>query len=56
MPPLEMSAPNPSIGNSKELFKMMLADDCMMCEKLSSPGLDARTMKELANTMLDDAV
>lgn len=48
-----MSAPDPSIGNSKELFKMMLADDCTMSEKLSPPGLDARTMKELADATLD---
>ena len=54
MPPLEMSAPDPSIGkNSNELFKMTLADDRTMCEKLSPPGLDARTMMELADAMLD---
>ena len=35
---LEMSAPDPSIGNTKELFKMTLADNWTMCEKLS-PGL-----------------
>jgi hypothetical protein len=40
MPPLEMSTPDPSIGNSKELFKMTLANDRTMCEKLSPPGLD----------------
>ena len=53
MPPLEMSAPDPSIGNSKELFKMTLADDRTMCKKLSPPGLDSRTMKELADATLD---
>ena len=53
MPPLEMTAPDPSMGNSKELFKMALADDRTMTTKMSPPGLDAKMMKELADATLD---
>jgi hypothetical protein len=57
LPLLEMSAPDHlSIGNSKELLKMTLTDGHMMCEKLSPPGLDARTMKELVAEPMLDAV
>jgi hypothetical protein len=53
MPPLEITAPDPSLGNNKELFKMSLADDRTMTAKMSPPGLDGRTMKELADATLD---
>ena len=53
MPPLEISAPDPSLGKSKELFNMTLADERAMCVKLSPPGLDPKTMKELAEATLD---
>ena len=56
MPPLEISeisAPDPSLGKSKELFNMTLADEHAMCAKLSPPGLDLKTMKELAEATLD---
>jgi hypothetical protein len=52
-PPLEVAAPDPSAGNAKELFRMALAGEEQMAEKLSPPGLDRRTMQELANAMLD---
>ena len=52
-PPLSIAAPDPSIGNSKELFKMSLGSEEEMAEKLSPPGLDRRTMQELANATLD---
>jgi hypothetical protein len=53
LPPLEITALDPSIGNSKALFGMMLSDEQTMCTKLSPPGLDSKTMKELADAMLD---
>ena len=53
LPPLEITAPDPSIGNSKALFGMMLSDERTMCMKLSPPGLDSKTMKELADATLD---
>jgi hypothetical protein len=52
-PPLEVAAPDPSAGNAKELFRMALAGEEQMAEKLSPPGLDRRTMQELANATLD---
>jgi hypothetical protein len=52
-PPLETSAPDPSAGNAKELFRMTMAGEEQMVEKLSPPGLDRRTMQELANATLD---
>jgi hypothetical protein len=52
-PPLALCTPDPSIGNSKEFFKIALADDKSMCEKMSPPGLDLKTMQELANATLD---
>ena len=53
MPPLEISAPDPSLGKSKELFNMTLVDECAMCVKLSPPGLDPKTMKELVEATLN---
>jgi hypothetical protein len=52
-PPLAIAAPDPSTGNSKELFKMSLGSEEQMAAKLSPPGLDRRTMQELANATLD---
>jgi hypothetical protein len=52
-PPLEITAPDPSTGNSKELFKMTLGGDQHMIEKLSPPGLDVRTREALADATLD---
>ncbi len=52
-PPLALCTPDPSIGNSKEFFKISLANDKSMCEKMSPPGLDLKTMQELANATLD---
>jgi hypothetical protein len=52
-PPLELTAPDPSTGNSKELCRMTLAGDQQMIEKLSPPGLDARTKEALADATLD---
>ena len=52
-PPLAIAAPDPSTGNSKELFKMTLGSEEQMAAKLSPPGLDKRTMQELANATLD---
>jgi len=52
-PPLAIAAPDPSTGNSKELFKMSLGSEEQMAAKLSPPGLDKRTMQELANATLD---
>ena len=52
-PPLALTAPDPSTGNSKELFKMTLASDKQMTEKLSPPGLDAKTREALADATLD---
>ena len=52
-PPLEIAAPDPSIGNAKELFRIALAGEEQLAEKLSPPGLDRRTMQELANATLD---
>ena len=53
MPPLEISAPDPSLGKSKELFNMTLVDERAMCVKLSPPRLDTKTMKELVEATLD---
>ena len=50
---MEITAPDPSIGNSKALFGMRLSDEHTMCAKLSPPGLDSKTMKELADATLD---
>ena len=52
-PPLDIAAPDPSTGNAKELFKMALGSEEEMAAKLSPPGLDKRTMQELANATLD---
>jgi hypothetical protein len=52
-PPLALTAPDPSTGNSKELFKMTLASDKQMTEKLSPPGLDAKMREALADATLD---
>jgi hypothetical protein len=52
-PPLAIAAPDPSTGNSKELFNMTLGSEEEMAAKLSPPGLDKRTMQELANATLD---
>jgi len=52
-PPVELGAPDPSIGNPKELFKMTIEGDQRMTEKLSPPGVDAKTMKALADATLD---
>jgi hypothetical protein len=52
-PPLEIAAPDPSAGNAKELFRMAMAGEEQMAEKLSPPGLDRRTIQELANATLD---
>jgi hypothetical protein len=40
-PPLELTAPDPSTRNAKELFHMTIAGDQQMTAKLSPPGLDA---------------
>lgn len=53
LPPLEITTPDLSIGNSKVLFGMMLVDACTMCAKLSPPSLDLKTMKELADATVD---
>jgi hypothetical protein len=52
-PPLEIAAPDPSIGNAKELFRIALAGEEQLAEKMSPPGVDHRTMQELANATLD---
>jgi hypothetical protein len=52
-PPLEIAAPDPSTGNAKEFFRMTLAGEEQMAAKMSPPGLDRRTMQELANATLD---
>jgi hypothetical protein len=52
-PPVELTGPDPSTGNSKELFRMTLAGDQSMIEKLSPPGLDAKTKEALADVTLD---
>jgi hypothetical protein len=52
-PPLALTAPNPSMGNAKELFRMTLAGDKQMVEKLSPPGLDSKTKEALADATLD---
>jgi hypothetical protein len=52
-PPLALTAPDPSTGNLKELFKMTLASDKQMTEKLSPPGLDSKTKEALADATLD---
>jgi hypothetical protein len=52
-PPLVLAAPDSSIGQSKELFGMTLEGEQQMASKLSPPGLDARTMKALAEATLD---
>ena len=52
-PPLEIAAPDPSTGNAKEFFRMTIAGEEQMAAKMSPPGLDRRTMQELANAMLD---
>jgi hypothetical protein len=52
-PPLELTAPDPSTGNAKELFRMTIAGDQQMIEKLSPPGLDARTREALADATMD---
>jgi hypothetical protein len=52
-PPLALTAPDPSTGNSKELFKMTLASDKQMTEKLSPPGLNAKTREAIADATLD---
>ena len=52
-PPLTIAALDPSMGNSKELFKMTLGSKEEMAAKLSPPGLDKRTMQELVNATLD---
>ena len=44
---------DPSLGKSKVLFNMTLAEECTMCAKLSPPGLDLRTMKELVEANLN---
>jgi hypothetical protein len=53
IPPLEMMAPNPLIGDSKELFQMGLVDNQTMCTKMSPLGLDPKTMQELVDATLD---
>jgi hypothetical protein len=52
-PPIELTAPDPSTGNAKELFRMTIAGDQQMAEKLSPPGLDARTREALADATMD---
>jgi hypothetical protein len=52
-PPLELTAPDPSTGNAKDLFKMMLARDQQMINKLSPPGLVSRTKEAQADATLD---
>ena len=52
-PPLEIAAPIPSIRNAKELFHIALAGEEQLAEKMSPPGVDRRTMQELANATLD---
>jgi hypothetical protein len=52
-PPLELTAPDPSTGNSKELFWITLGGDQQMIEKLIPPRLYARTKEALADATLD---
>jgi hypothetical protein len=52
-PPLEIAAPDPSTGNTKELFRIPLGGEEQMATKLSPPGLDRKTVQELANATLD---
>jgi len=52
-PPLEIAAPDPSTGNTKEFFWMTMGGEEQMATKMSPPGLDRRTIQELANTTLD---
>ena len=52
-PPIELTAPDPSTGNAKELFRMTIAGDQQMAAKLSPPGLDARTREALADATMD---
>jgi hypothetical protein len=52
-PPLALTAPDPSTGNAKELFRMTLAGDKQMVEKLSPPGLDTKTKEAMADATLD---
>ena len=52
-PPLEIAAPDPSAGNAKEFFKMTIAGEEQMAAKMSPPGLDNRTIQDLANATLD---
>jgi hypothetical protein len=46
-------APDPSTGNAKELFRMMIASDQQMTPKLSPPGLDSRTCEALVDATMD---
>ena len=52
-PPLEIAAPDPSTGNVKEFFKMTVAGEEQMAAQMSPPGLDSRTIQDLANATLD---
>jgi hypothetical protein len=52
-PPLEIAAPDPSTGNTKELFRIPLGGEEQMATQLSPPGLDKKTIQELANATLD---
>jgi hypothetical protein len=50
---MEITAPDPSMGNTKELFRMTLGDDRTMSTKMRPAGLDLKTIKELADATLD---
>jgi hypothetical protein len=52
-PPLELTAPDPSTGNAKELFRMTIAGDQQMTTTLSPPGLDAQTRETLVDATMD---
>jgi hypothetical protein len=52
-PPIELTAPDPSTGNSKELFRMTLGGDQQMIGKLSPPGLNGWAKEALADATLD---